>query len=117
MKIYEIINSILELNEDIAISEFINKCIECSKSKNIDLKIINWFVDLKLTIEDELKLYSESHNFSFKTIIHKNYIVKENDCIYVKLGTGQLKYKDVILTIFLPTESNPKSLLIQRSFY
>ena len=71
---------------------------------------------MKLTIEDELKLYGESHNFSFKTIIHKNYIVKENDCIYVKLGASQLKYKDVILTIFLPTKFNPKSLLIQRSF-
>ena len=117
MKMTEIINSISELNKDTTISEFINKCVELSKSENIDSKIINWFVDLKLTIEDELKLYAELHNFSFKTIIHKNYIVKENDCIYVKFGAGQLKYKDVILTIFLPTEFNPKSLLIQRSFY
>ena len=119
MNINKILNIIHQLNNDndLTISEYLDKCIEYCKENKLNPSILNWFITFKMDMEGELLQYAKDHNFNNRRIIKFNHIIKTNGCIEVRLGSGNVKCKDVILTIFVDSDFSKGNVIIHRSFY
>jgi len=119
MNINKILDIIHQLNndDDLTISEYLDKCIKYCKENKLNPNVLNWFITFKLDMEGELLQYAKDHDFNHQNIIKFNHIIKTNNCIEVRLGSGNVKYKDVILTIYVDSDFSKGNVIIRRSFY
>lgn len=92
------------------ISDVLDDCIETSK--NLDCSInTNWFIELKLKIEEELKKYAWEHYASVNSILRNNWIEKTDSGLKIKFC------EITILEIYFPSKFNPNSVILKSSFY
>ena len=113
MKVIDIIISYSDSIQEKTIFEVLDDCIETARNMPFVSINVNWFVELKLKIEEEFKLYAKEHFVPEKWIM-KNHRVEKTD---FGLKITNLSRDFTILEIYFPSEFNPNSLIIRRNFY
>lgn len=102
-----IIDTIIEFSDSLeekTISEVLDDCVETAENPN-------WFGELKIKIEEELKIYCFENILPFKYILNNNRVIKTERGLEITNQTKDFTY----LRIYFPSEFNPNSLIIARS--
>ena len=113
MKVIDTIINFADSIKEKTIFEVLDDCIESAKNLEKPEINVNWFVELKLKIEEELKEYAREHYVSFKYLYNNNRVIRAATGLKITNRTKNLTY----LELYFPSEFNPNSIIIQKSFY
>ena len=108
----EVLKKINKLAEQIKEKTIFNILDSCIEKAELPVNK-NWFVELKLMIEDELKKYAREHYVSSGLIMNNHTVIITEDGLEIR----NLSNQNTILKIHFPSRFNPNSVIIERSFY
>lgn len=112
MSVIETIINFADSVKNKTISELLDDCIETAENTSQPIINIDWFIELKSKIEEELKDYAWGH------LIAPNYLLN-NNCVNITEKSLEITNKEknfIYLTIYFPSEFNPNSLIIERNY-
>ena len=110
-----VIDIIIEFSESLknkTIFDVLDDCIESAKNFEKAAINVNWFIELKWKIEEELKIYANEHYVSSKWLMNNNRVEKTEHGLKI---TNQGK-DSTYLELYFPSEFNPNSIIICRSY-
>lgn len=105
----EVVNEIMKLIEPVknkTTFEILDSCIEKVKSPAGK----DFFIKLKIAIEEDLKTYAATHNVSSEIIMNNHIVVKKENGFEIRNMSGQ----KIILKIYLLSEYIPNAVIIER---
>lgn len=112
----KVIDTIINYSESLkgkTIFEVLDDCINSAENLSGASINVNWFIELKLKIEEDLKEYAREHFIAPKYLLNNNRVVKTENGLKITNRSQDFTY----LEIYFPSEFNPNYLIIRRNFY
>lgn len=113
MNVIDIIIEFSESLENKTIFDVLDDCIESAKNFEKAAINVNWFIELKWKIEEELKTYAFDHCVPVMWLMNNNRVEMMNNGLKITNETKDFTY----LELHFPSEFNPNSIIMKRSFY
>ena len=111
--VMDIIIDFADSSDNKNIFQVLDDCVESAQNLSYATINVNWFVELKLKIEEEFKLCAKEHFVSYKWLMNNHRVEKTDSGLKIT----NLSRDFTILEIYFPSEFNPNSLIIKRNFY
>lgn len=112
MNIIDTIINFSESFEEKTIFDILDDCIESAGNYEKSTINVNWFMELKWKIEEELKIYANEHYVPVKWLMN-NRVEKTERGLKITNQSKDLTY----LELYFPSEFNPNSIIMKRNFY
>ena len=113
MNVIDIIVNFSESFQEKTIFDVLDECIESAKNFEKVVINVNWFVELKYKIEEELKIYANEHYIPARWLMNNNRVEKTDNGLKITNQSKDLIY----LELYFPSEFNPNSIIMRRNFY
>ena len=111
MNVVDIIINFSETFKEKTIFDVLDDCIESAQNYEKATINVNWFIELKYKIEEELKIYANEHYISVEWLINNNRVEKTENGLKITNQSKDLTY----LELYFPSEFNPNSIIMKRS--
>jgi len=109
--VIDIIINFSESFKEKTIFDVLDDCIESARNFEKATINVDWFLELKCKIEEELKIYANKHYVSAKWLMNNNRVRKTENGLKITNQSKDLTY----LELYFPSEFNPNSIIMKRS--